>query len=126
MQNKKQTILSVVVLIIVIALIWGFASFNKEPEITGDSSLDVFAKCVTSKGVAMYGAEWCGHCAGEKKAFGDSFKYIKYVECPDNIKLCTDMGINGYPTWIDGAGKKYEGAIGLKGLAQVTSCILPE
>jgi hypothetical protein len=125
MQNKKQTILSVVVLIIVVALIWGFASFNKDSEITGDSPLDVFAKCVDSKGVTMYGAEWCGHCANEKKAFGDSFKYIKYVECPDNIKLCTDMGINGYPTWIDGAGKKYEGAIGLKGLAQVTGCSAP-
>ena len=46
--------------------------------------------------------------------------------CPDNIKLCTDLGINGYPTWIDAAGKKYEGEQGLAGIAKITGCELPK
>lgn len=91
-----------------------------------DSPLDTFAKCVAGKGLTMYGAAWCSHCAAEKKAFGSSFKYIKYVECPDNVKLCTDLGINGYPTWIDALGKKYEGEQGLKGVAKITGCVLPK
>ena len=73
----------------------------------------------------MYGAVWCSHCQKEKAGFGDSFKYINYVECPDNIKLCTDKGVNGYPTWIDSAGKKYEGEQGVGGIAKITGCTLP-
>jgi hypothetical protein len=125
MQDKKQTIVSVIVLIIVAGLIWGFASFNTEKEVV-DESMEVFAKCVADKGLTMYGAEWCGHCANERKAFGDAFKFISYVECPENIQLCTEKQINGYPTWIDGAGQKYEGAIGIKGIAQVSGCPLPQ
>jgi len=61
---------------------------------------DAFAKCLTEKGFTMYGAEWCSHCKAEKAMFGSSFKYINYVECPDNLQLCIDKGIAGYPTWI--------------------------
>jgi hypothetical protein len=61
---------------------------------------DSFAKCLTEKNFVMYGAEWCENCKIQKDAFGDSFKYIKYVECPENTKLCLDKGIKGYPTWI--------------------------
>lgn len=92
----------------------------------GDSALDIFAKCITGYDLTMYGAVWCSHCVNEKKGFGESFKYIKYVECPDNIKLCTEKGIVGYPTWLDRAGNKYEGEQGLAGLAKITGCTLPE
>ena len=61
---------------------------------------DAFAKCLTEKGLVMYGAEWCENCKIQEEAFGESFKYIKYVECPENTKLCLDAGIQGYPTWI--------------------------
>ena len=61
---------------------------------------DSFAKCLTVKGFSMYGAEWCPHCKDQKALFGDSFKYINYVECPQNTNLCLAKGIQGYPTWI--------------------------
>jgi hypothetical protein len=64
------------------------------------SDKDAFAKCLTAKGLTMYGAVWCPHCQDQKALFGDSFKYIKYVECPDNTQLCIDKNIQGYPTWI--------------------------
>lgn len=94
--------------------------------ISQDKPMDTFAKCVASQDFTMYGAEWCSHCQAQKKLFGNSFKYIKYVECPDNIKLCTDKGVNGYPTWIDANGKKYEGEQELKDIAQITGCVLPQ
>ena len=65
-----------------------------------NKNFDEFAKCLTQKGAVMYGAVWCPHCIEQKAAFGDSFKYINYVECPDNTQLCIDKGISGYPTWI--------------------------
>ena len=122
-KNKKYIVSAVVVAVIVV-VVGFFATQKASPAASGQ--YDSFAKCVTSYGLTMYGAAWCPHCADEKKAFGDSFRYINYVECPDNIKLCTDLGINGYPTWIDAAGKKFEGEQGLAGLAKITGCELPK
>ncbi len=65
-----------------------------------NKNFDDFAKCLTQKGAVMYGAVWCPHCKEQKAAFGDSFKYINHIECPDNTQLCIDKGIQGYPTWI--------------------------
>ncbi len=73
----------------------------------------------------MYGAEWCAHCQNEKKAFGDSFKYVPYVECPDNPQKCLEKGIEGYPTWILPDGKKLIGEQGLLKLSQESGCLLP-
>ncbi len=140
MQNKKEIISYTVGIIVVILIIWVFASFTNNDTTTvvtdnsltatstvyeGDSPMDIFAKCLTGQDLTMYGAVWCSHCLNEKKAFGESFKYVQYVECPDNVELCTAKGINGYPTWIDGAGNKHEGEQGLVSLAKITGCELP-
>jgi len=126
--DKNQKYIWGAVIVAVIIIVGGFVITKKTsaPGISG--KYDDFAKCVTEKGMTMYGAVWCPHCINEKKAFGDSFKFIKYVECPDNIQLCTDLGINGYPTWIDGAGKQYTGKDTeiLTDLAKITGCELPQ
>ncbi|OGM96884.1 MAG: hypothetical protein A3J46_03895 [Candidatus Yanofskybacteria bacterium RIFCSPHIGHO2_02_FULL_41_11] len=89
-----------------------------------DADYDLFAQCLTEKGFTMYGAEWCPHCKNEKNAFGDSFKYVEYVECPDNPKECLEKGINGYPTWITGEGEKLEGERGVEKLSEKSGCKL--
>lgn len=86
---------------------------------------DGFAKCLASKQLTMYGAYWCPHCQNEKKNFGDSIKYVPYVECTQETKKCLDAGIESYPTWIDAAGQKYSGEQGLLGLSKISSCQLP-
>ena len=81
----------------------GEQSLEKLSEISScplTADKDIFAKCLTEKGMTFYGAEWCSHCKAQKELFGESLKYIKYVECPDNTQLCIDKGIQGYPTWI--------------------------
>lgn len=93
---------------------------------TNAAPLDTFAKCLTENGVTMYGAAWCPHCQNEKKAFGNSFQYIQYVECPKNPSLCLSQGINGYPTWIFSDGKRLEGEQGIQKLMQESGCILPD
>lgn len=91
----------------------------------GNGTLDKFAKCISLKGATMYGAEWCPHCQEQKKMFGDSFKYVSYVECPENQVLCEQVGIEGYPTWIIN-GVKYPGAQSLETLKELTGCSLQD
>ena len=90
-----------------------------------NGQLDAFAQCLAEKNITMYGAEWCPHCQNEKKAFGDSFKFVLYVECTDDPQKCLTAGINGYPTWIFPDGKKLEGEQGLNKLSQQSGCALP-
>ena len=118
MKNKYLVIagLGIVVLI---------AAYPLYPQQQANGQLDEFAQCLAEKQITMYGAEWCPHCQNEKKAFGSSFKYIPYVECPDDPKKCIAAGINGYPTWIFPDSKKLEGEQGLNELSQESGCALP-
>jgi hypothetical protein len=124
MENNQKYIIGAVIVAVAI-LIGGFI-ITKSPSAPASGQYDEFAKCTAAKGLTMYGAAWCSHCTAEKNRFGDSFKYVNYVECPDNIQLCTNKGVNGYPTWIDGEGKKHEGEQGLEGIAKITGCELPK
>jgi len=125
MKNKTYIVIGIFVAIIIIAAV--YLAFPKKPSQPG--KYDDFAKCLTEKGAAMYGAYWCSHCAAQKEMFGDSFKYINYVECDPNgqnakPELCQQVGIQGYPTWIIN-GETYEGVRQLAELASVTNCALP-
>ena len=111
--------------ITILALLGGgilLVSRGQQPVITG---LDDFAKCLADKGAVMYGAAWCSHCQKEKKAFGESFKYITYVECPLDPKKCLEADIPGYPTWIFGDGTRLEGEQGITNLSEASGCALP-
>lgn len=85
-------------------------------------NLEGFAKCLAEKKITMYGAEWCSHCQNEKKKFGEVFKYVPYVECPNEPQKCLDAGIKGYPTWVWPDGKKLEGEQGVKKLSEASGC----
>jgi len=93
---------------------------------SNNPALDAFAQCLAEKKVTMYGADWCPHCQNEKKAFGSSFKFIPYVECPKDPKRCLAAGISGYPTWIFPDNKKFEGEQGLEKLSKESGCPLPD
>jgi hypothetical protein len=97
----------------------------KSGERVPSGKYDTFAQCLASKNLTMYGAVWCSHCKAEKARFGDSFKYVPYVECTKKTKECIDKGIESYPTWIDLNGQKYVGEQGLEKLAEISSCELP-
>lgn len=122
--NKKTYIIIVAILIIAAGTVWYFSIYNKsfEPQ---NNSLDGFAKCLASKNITMYGAEWCPHCQNQKALFGDSFKYASYVECPQDIQKCLSLGIEGYPTWILPDGRKLLGEQSLENLSKESGCPLP-
>ncbi len=89
-----------------------------------------FAKCLKDKGVKMYGASWCSHCVNQKNMFGESLKYLNYVECAASgapgpqEQVCQNAGIRAYPTWIFPDGKKNEGEMTFEQLSQDSGCKL--
>tara|TARA_Y100000310_G_C20666865_1_gene808023 strand:- start:1563 stop:1970 length:408 start_codon:yes stop_codon:yes gene_type:complete len=131
--KKKNSGVIWMVVIIGILVIGGFfllssgsgSKYSKE-------ELDKFAKCLTEEGTVMYGAYWCPHCAKTKKKFGQSFRYVTYVECDPNgeneqAELCIEKEIQGYDTWDFGDGTRYEGGEpSFELLAERSGCAVPE
>ena len=115
--NMLRSILLVGGFVVLTLLVFEYFSAKE-----GNAALDEFAQCLSEKGAIMYGADWCPHCQNEKMAFGSSFKFVHYVECPDDPKRCLSAGITGYPTWIFPAGRRFEGEQGLKQLARESGC----
>ncbi|KKU56027.1 hypothetical protein A3H89_03760 [Candidatus Amesbacteria bacterium RIFCSPLOWO2_02_FULL_48_11] len=115
----------IVVSLVTAAILGGGVILATRPSAPAFTGLDEFAKCLTSKSIVMYGAAWCPHCQQEKKAFGDSFQYVTYVECPANPQACLDKNVTGYPTWILGDGTRLSGQQGIKKLSEASGCALP-
>ncbi|HEY4498185.1 MAG TPA: protein disulfide isomerase family protein [Candidatus Paceibacterota bacterium] len=117
---KLKIILPIAIGVLGLVLLVLFAGAWGSKKNAGE--LDAFAQCLTAKGAVMYGAEWCPHCQNEKAVFGESFRLVKYVECPDNPQLCLETGIQGYPTWTFPDGRKLVGEQGINKLAEASGC----
>ncbi len=88
---------------------------------------DTFATCIEESGAKFYGAFWCPHCQNQKKMFGKSAKLLPYVECSTangqgQLKICNDVGIQSYPTWIFADGIKVTGEQTFAQLSDKTKC----
>ena len=122
MKTKLTWVIIIAVAVAALALYFILRG-NKE---VAAAPLDGFAQCISDKGVAMYGADWCPHCQNEKKAFGDSFRFVKYIECPKDPNKCLSAGVKSYPTWIFADGTKKVGEQGVVNLSKDSGCALPD
>lgn len=127
LSRKKRTFwYSIIGLLGIFFVIMIFLFVQKSAATPGP--YDAFAQCLTEKDAVMYGAYWCPHCAEQKKMFGKSFEYIRYVECDPQGKnaqpeVCRQNGIESYPAWII-ARETYRGTQTLQQLADATECRL--
>ena len=90
-----------------------------------EAAFDDFARCLSSKGIKMYGTDTCPHCKNQKEFFKGSFDLISYVNCESKPAECQKQEITGYPTWIID-GKKYPGERSLSALAELSGCSIVE
>ena len=118
--KKKAWIYLIIAIVVISVITYVIAARGSSP-----GKYDAFAKCLTEKGVKMYGTDWCHFCQDQKKLFGKSFKYVDYVNCDTDQKECNSAGIRGYPTWIIN-GEKYSGVQQLEYLSTLTECSLEE
>jgi Thioredoxin len=93
---------------------------------------DGFARCLTDRGVKMYGAWWCSHCLEQKEKFAKAFKYAPYIECGvkgdthKETQVCKDANIHMFPTWqFPPTGERVERVFTLEELSDRTGCALP-
>jgi hypothetical protein len=91
---------------------------------------DSFAQCLAAKHAKMYGLYWCPHCQEQKKLFGDSFRYVPYVECAirgshEMAQECQVAGVKLFPSWQFGENPPKEGILSLEALSDKTGCSLP-
>jgi hypothetical protein len=104
-KRKKQiiTVSAVIFLLLGTWIVYGVISPGK---------YDGFAKCLSEKGVIMYGENWCQYTNAQKAMFGKSFKYINYEQKSD-LKV--------RPTWVID-GKTYETVQSFERLSTLTGC----
>jgi hypothetical protein len=90
-----------------------------------ESSLQAvrLAQRLSQQGAYMAGTYWCPHTSRQKELFGRTAWQLEYVECASagyqgNAKLCAQLQIQGYPTWVFPDGKLLSGERSLEALAE--------
>ena len=88
--------------------------------------LKTFNDCLGTKGVKVYGANWCGWTKKwvvETLGGFDTASAI-YIECTEEQATCDSEGVQGYPTTkINGV--VYSGDRTIQAIAQETGCPAP-
>ena len=125
--GEKRRQIAVFALLIAAAL--GLAYYLNH---RSEHKYDAFARCLSSRGVKMYGAYWCPHCQDQKQKFAASFEYVPYVECGvkgdsrAQSQACKDANVKHYPTWqFPPMGERVERVFSLEELGDRTGCALP-
>lgn len=125
MDKKKQNLMWWAAAILILTGIIGLSMYKKSQP----GEFDTFASCIKDSGAMFYGAFWCPHCQSQKALFGKSAKLIPYTECStpskSQLKVCTDAGIESYPTWKFSDGTTVTGQQSFAQLAEKTKCEAP-
>ncbi len=99
-----------------------------EPEEEEVSSwqLESLAKCLTEKGVKLYGYENCVYCEKQKEMFGDAVSFLPYIECTavETRHLCEEAEIRSVPAWDFPGKERAVGVQPLEQLAELSGCSL--
>ncbi len=118
---RNKRIIHYTILIVVISIVAYLIFLIAKPDNT-PGKYDSFAQCITSKGAIMYGTNWCPHCQAQKKEFGNSFRYIIFIDCDANKVACDLAGAKGYPTWVFSDATSISGEQDFATLAERTGC----
>jgi len=124
--NGKRYLIIMVAVLAVIASIYLYVKANNVPQ----NSFDFFASCIKDKEAKLYGTKTCTYCKSQKSIFGESAKFLPYIECSGpggrgTNYLCKNNNIKSYPTWVFADDSRHVGELSLKELAEKTGCEVP-
>ena len=94
-----------------------------------EKKLSEFAKCLSSKGIKLYGAATEEATQRQKARFGVAARYLPYIECvePESGEMnlrCLAAEVEKFPTWKFPDGKMVIGDIAFKDLEKLSGCKL--
>lgn len=124
LMKSKKWIVAIIILNLIPLILFNVWQGEKE-------NYDKLAKCMTEKGVNMYGSFRCGVCAKTRSMFGESFQYVNEIECHPQgynpqTELCLEKKLEGTPTWIlekDGEEiKRNTGFMNIEELKEFSGC----
>lgn len=95
------------------------------PTTQSNLSMADFARCLTGRGLKMYGTSTCPNCKAQKELFKEGVAYLKIIDCDVEVALCNQKRVTGYPTWEFPDGKLLSGVIPMSYFSQVTGCMAP-
>jgi hypothetical protein len=130
--DRRMKVFRTAVILVIIGVVAVFAYVRHAEKPQGPDNRPALAECLTQKGVKMYGAYWCPHCAAQKKDFGSAFEKVTYVECAvpgdpqAQTQACKDANVESYPTWIFPDGTRESGEQSLTSLADKAGCTYSE
>lgn len=121
MERKHRIVISaaiVVALIVVLYFVSGWITRTTGYSVK-DGTNRAIIKCLSEKNVIIYGSKNCAECDEQKKAFGNDFELVNYVECIDKDNLCA--GLSEVPAWQIN-GQIHYGIKSIAELKQLSGC----
>ena len=113
--------------------IWGEAKIARLADPSGEvifeldlsttGNKDLLAGCLTRKEIKMYGFVSCTYCQAQLDKFENSSRYVNYVECTENQKICIEERIMRVPAWVfEEKDKRTIGSMSLGRLYRLAGC----
>lgn len=119
MGKKYVIVFSLIALIIAGSIYYSIA--RQKADMT-ESEKELLAKCLTQKGIYLYGTINCPNCEVQKEKFGEAVKDIKYINCFIEEEICKIYSAQKiYPYWGMN-GTAIVGPIPLDKLKERTNC----
>jgi hypothetical protein len=82
---------------------------------------DSLARCLSTRGALLFGADWCPACRHQNELFGSAASYLEHVDCDESPTACADAGVRSIPAWEIG-GRLHTGVQSLDSLADLSGC----
>jgi len=94
-------------------------NINNESKLTDD-----VWDCFEDIELKLFGTSWCGYCQQQIDMFDEvDLDKLDYINCEDDMVLCQDYNITGYPTWlINTTGDMVMGQKTIDGLITWSGC----
>src|SRR3989344_4501744 len=99
MKKKFKLLITFGILVLLVGGLYFFSDwFSKVTGSTvGEDEIVKLVKCLDKQGVEFYGNSNCPDCQKQKDLFGQYFKRISYVNCGENLELCSNL--REIPAW---------------------------
>jgi hypothetical protein len=98
MEKKYKIIIGVISLLLISSLV--YYSISKPKNELTSAEKENLARCLTQKGIYLYGTINCPNCEVQKEKFGEAVKDIIYINCFIEEAKCEKYAEQKiYPFW---------------------------